>query len=98
MDKLSNEEKEDAEYSEERKKLFKNLMKINFQKDIIQCKLTNIMSIDEKTNEAQKDDVNMNKSGKWEMSQSISLRYPVIENHHLPPLHMANKIAINEKY
>ena len=68
MDKLSNEEKEDAEYSEERKKLFKNLMKINFQKNIIQCKLTNIMSIDEKTNEAQKDDMNINKSEKLELS------------------------------
>ena len=48
MDELSNEDKEDAEYSEERKTLFKNLMKMIFQKNIIRYTLTNIMSIDEK--------------------------------------------------
>ena len=38
-------------------------MKIHFQENVIQCTLTNIMSIDEKINEAQKDDANMNKCG-----------------------------------
>ena len=44
-------------------------MKMNFQKNIIQYTLKNIMSIDEKINEAQKDEVNINKSEKWEFYQ-----------------------------
>ena len=46
---LSKKYKEDAEYSEERKTLFKYLIKINFQKNVIRYTLTNIMSIDEKS-------------------------------------------------
>ena len=48
MDVLSNEEKEDAEDSEERNTLFKTLMKIHFQNSVIRCTLKNIMAIDEK--------------------------------------------------
>ena len=65
MYELSNKYKEDAEYSEEKKILFKTLMKTNFQKNIIRYTLTNRMSIDEKIDEAQKDDVNINKSKEW---------------------------------
>ena len=46
---------------------------MHFQKNIIRYTLTNIISIDENINEAQKDDVNINKPGKWEFSQSIPL-------------------------
>ena len=66
MDELSNEDKEDAEG---RKTLFKNLMKINFQKNTIRYIFTNIMSIDEKINEAHKDEVNIKKSEEWKLSQ-----------------------------
>ena len=48
MDVLSNEEKEDAEDSEERKTFFKTLMKIHSRKNVVQYTLTNIMPIDEK--------------------------------------------------
>ena len=36
-------------------------MKMNFQMNAIRYKLTNILSIDEKVNEANKDDENINK-------------------------------------
>ena len=65
MDTLSNEYKEDVEDSEERKTLFKALIKMHLQKSIIWYELTSIMSIDEKFNKAQKDDVNINKPIKW---------------------------------
>ena len=48
MDVLSNEDKEDAEDSEERKTFFKTLMKIHSRKNVVQYTLTNIMPIDEK--------------------------------------------------
>ena len=44
MDELSNKDKEDAEYSEERKTLFKTLIKMHFQKNFIWYTLTNIMT------------------------------------------------------
>ena len=97
MDKLSNRGKEDAEDSEERKTLFKTLMKINFQNNIIQYTLTNIISIDEKINEAHKHDVNINKSGKWEFSQSIPLQYLLSADNRLPLSRMENNMVINEK-
>ena len=53
------------EDSEERRTLFKALMKIHFQNNIIRYTLTNIMSIDEKINEAKKYDMNINKSKQW---------------------------------
>ena len=53
------------EESEERKTLFRFLIKINFQNNAIRYTLTNVMSIDEKINEAYKDDVNINISGKY---------------------------------
>ena len=48
MDELSNKYKEDVEYSEERKTLIRNLMKIHFRNNFICCTLIKIMSIDEK--------------------------------------------------
>ena len=95
MDELSNKDKEEAEDSEERKTLSITLMKIHFQKNIIRYTLSNIMSIDEKNNEAQKYDVNIDKSGKWEFSQSVTLRYLLISHHCLPLFHMADKMLIN---
>ena len=65
MDELSNKDKEDAEDSEERKTLFKTLMKMHFQNNIIRYTLTNMIPIDENINEAKKNDVNINKSEKW---------------------------------
>ena len=44
MDELSNKDKEDAEYSEEIKTLFKTLIKMHFQKNFIWYTLTNIMT------------------------------------------------------
>ena len=48
MDELSKKYKEDAEDSEERKTIFKTLMKMNSQNNVIRYTLKNIMSIDEK--------------------------------------------------
>ena len=48
MDELSNKDKEEAKYSEERETLFKTLRKINFQNNVIWYILTNIVSIDKK--------------------------------------------------
>ena len=61
LDELSKEDKEDVEDLEKKKKIFKTLMKMHFQRNITWYTLTNIMLIDEKTNEAQKDDVNIEK-------------------------------------
>ena len=74
MDESSNKDKEYAEDSEERKTLFKTLIKIHFQNNSIWYTLTNMMSINGKINQAKKYDVNINKSKKWELSQSIPLR------------------------
>ena len=41
---------------------------MDFQNNAIRYTLTNIISIDEKINEAQKDDVNINKSRKWALT------------------------------
>ena len=43
MDELSNKDKEYAEDSEEKKTLFKTLMKKNFQNNVIRYTLANIM-------------------------------------------------------
>ena len=51
MDELSNKDKKGAEYSKEKKTLIKTLMSSNFQNHIIRHILTNILSINEKTNE-----------------------------------------------
>ena len=53
------------------------------------------MSIDEKINEAHKDDMNMNKPEKWELSQLIQLRYMLSAHHCLPLPHMENNMVIN---
>ena len=70
--------------SRRKKDYFQDLNEMNFQKNTIWYKMTNVMSIDEKTNKAQKYDVNMNKSGKWELHQSIPLRYLLSAHHRLP--------------
>ena len=62
MDKLSNKDKENAEDSEESNTHFKTLIKMNFQNNAIRYILTNIMTIDGKINESNKDDVNISKS------------------------------------
>ena len=55
------------------------------------------MSIDLKINEAQKDDVNISKSVKWGLSQSITLQYLLSAYHCLPLSNMENNMVINEK-
>ena len=55
------------------------------------------MSIDEKIDEAQKDDVNINKSEKWELSLSIPLWYLLSAHHCMPLSHMENNMVINER-
>ena len=64
---------------------------------MIRYTLENIMSIDENINESHKDNANINKSEKWELSQSIPLGYILSAYHHLPLLQMANKMVINVK-
>ena len=44
-------------------------MKTNFQNNVIQYTLTNKMSIDDKINEAKKDNVIINKSKQWDFFQ-----------------------------
>ena len=68
-----------------------------FQNNAIRCTLTNIMSIDEIINETNKDDLNINKSEKWLLSQSIPLQYILSSYHHLRILHMVYMMVINEK-
>ena len=70
---------------------------MHFQKNVIWYTLTNIMSIDEKTNKAQKDDMNINKSEKWEFSLSIPLWYLLSAHYRLPLSHMENNKVLNEK-
>ena len=55
------------------------------------------MYIDEKTNEAKKYDVNIKKPKKWELPQSIPLRYLLSVYHRLHLSNMENKTAMNEK-
>ena len=50
-----------------------------------------------KINEANKYDLNINKSKEWELSQSIPLRYLLSAYHSLTFQHMTNKMAMNEK-
>ena len=70
---------------------------MHFQKDIVRYTLTNIISIYENINEAQKDDVNINKSEKLLFSQSIPLQYLLSAHHRLTLLHMESKMVISEK-
>ena len=53
MDEQSNKDKDYAEDSEERKTLFKTLIKIHFQNNSIWYTLTNMMSINGKINQAK---------------------------------------------
>ena len=53
------------------------------------------MSIDGNINESQKDNVNINKSEKLELSQSIPLEYILSAHHHLHLLQMANRMVIH---
>ena len=46
-------------------------MKTNFQNNVIQYTLINKMSIDDKINEAKKDNVIINKSKLWDFSNKI---------------------------
>ena len=80
-----------------RKTVFRTLIKMHLQNNVIQYTLTNIMSISEKINEAQKDDVNMIKSEKWLFTQSIPLHYKLSTNHCLLLSGMAKNMVINEK-
>ena len=57
MNELSNKDKEDAKYSEKRKKLIKTLMEVHFQNNVIRFTLTNILTVDEKNYKEKKDDV-----------------------------------------
>ena len=54
MDKFYNRNKEDAEDSEERKTLVKNLMKSYFKKNFICYTLKNIIYIDKKSMKQRK--------------------------------------------
>ena len=63
-------------------------MKTNFQRDIIQYTLKNIISIYEKINKAKKYNANINKKEKWEFPQPIKLWYLLSEYHRLPISHM----------
>ena len=83
--------------SRRKKDYFQDLNEMNFQKNTIWYKMTNVMSIDEKTNKAQKYDVNMNKYEKWDLYQSITLQYLLSANHSLPISHTANNMVINKK-
>ena len=70
---------------------------MRFQKNIIPYTLTNIISVDDKLNKAQKDDVIINKSEKWQLYQSIQLQYLPSANYCLHLLHMENNMVVNEK-
>ena len=58
--------KEMRNIKKERKTRLKTLKKIHSQNNVIRHTLKNIMSIDEKINQAKKYDVNINKPRKWE--------------------------------
>ena len=97
MYELSHEDKKDSEGSEESNTHFKAFMKINFQNNFIWYTLTNIMLVDEKINESQKQGVNINKSEIWRFSQSITLQYLLSAYLFLPFLYMSSKMVMNEK-
>ena len=50
---LSNKDKEDSEYSEERKTLIKNLLRLHFQNIEIRFTSTNILPVDKKNEESK---------------------------------------------
>ena len=66
-------------------------------KTIFWYTLKNIRAIDEKINEEQKYCMNINRPDKWELSQSIPLRYLLSAHHYLPLSNMENKMVTNEK-
>ena len=59
-------------------------MKMQLKKNDISYTLTNIMPIDENINESKKNDVNIHKSEKIRIPQSIPLQYLLSAYHHMP--------------
>ena len=70
---------------------------MNFQKNIIHFRLTNIWPVDEKMNKAKKDDVKIKAYEKWKFSESIQLWYLLSAHHSLPLWNMENNMVTNEK-
>ena len=54
------------------------------------------MSIDEKINEAKKNDMNIKKFEKWEFSKSIPLQYSFSAYNLLPLSRISDKVLISE--
>ena len=93
---LSNKDKEDSEYSEERKTLIKNLLRLHFQNIEIRFTSTNILPVDKKMKKARKYDLKIKTYEKWNFSESIALRYLLSAYNRLPIWNMVNKMVTNK--